>query len=378
MTVTPNEPAPNSRVCANCGAAMLGEHCYRCGQPVKGLVRHFGSIIGDFLDSVFDFDSRTVRTLGPLLYRPGFLSNEYMAGRRVRYVSPVRLFVFLCIVSFFVLQLWVDPELDGAVQLGGSDFAGLNDIAEIEAKRDETIAGLEAGRAALAGNPGGQAGMDAAIAAVRSASQRRIDELQDPARTAAPPGGDKKGPEISFGSGPWNAETNPLRFEQLPESFNDWLNRMIGRAAVNVERVEAEPRLLAETFLQTLPQTFFVLLPVFALLLKFAYLFKRRLYMEHLIFALHGHAFLCLGLLLAVALDALRGLLDPGLLHAMLTGAERALFAWMPIYLFIAQKRVYRQGWIMTGLKFAMLGFAYLLLLVFGALVNLAFNLVLM
>lgn len=71
-----NESQPRatatSRMCGNCGAQMLGEHCYRCGQPVKGLVRHFGSILGGFLDSVFDFDSRTLRTLGPLFYWPGF------------------------------------------------------------------------------------------------------------------------------------------------------------------------------------------------------------------------------------------------------------------------------------------------------------------
>lgn len=381
MTATSTEPSPSSRVCANCGAAMLGDHCYRCGQPVKGLVRHFGSIVSDFLDSVFDFDSRTFRTLGPLLYRPGFLSREYIAGRRVRYVSPVRLFVFLCIVSFFVLQLWVDPEMDGVVQLGNSEFSGLSDVAEIERRRDEAIAGLEAGRAALEGNPGGQAGMDAGIAAIRASAQRRIDEIQDDSGNTRPSMREPRAaprPGISFGDRPWDAETNPLRFESMPQGFNDWLNRMVGRAATNIEKVQAEPRLLAETFLQTLPQTFFVLLPVFALLLKLAYLLQRRLYMEHLIVALHCHAFLCLSLLLVVGLDALRGLFEPGLAHSLFTGAERALFAWMPIYLFIAQKRVYGQGWIMTSLKFALLGFAYMLLLLFGALINLAFSLVLM
>ena len=49
--------------CANCGTPLLGEHCYACGQPVKGLVRHFSSLVGDVLDSVFEWDSRTPRTL---------------------------------------------------------------------------------------------------------------------------------------------------------------------------------------------------------------------------------------------------------------------------------------------------------------------------
>src|SRR3569623_1790112 len=93
------------RACANCGTPLLGPHCYRCGQPVDGLVRHFGSIMGDFLDTVLNIDARVFRTLWPLLSRPAYLSKEYFAGRRVRYVSPVRLFVFLSIVTFFIARL---------------------------------------------------------------------------------------------------------------------------------------------------------------------------------------------------------------------------------------------------------------------------------
>ena len=101
-------PAAAGTACQNCGAVLLGEHCYACGQPVKGLVRHFSSILGDFFDTVLNIDSRVFRTLGPLLLKPGYLSNEYFEGRRVRYVSPVRLFVFLSIVTFFVAAMAVD------------------------------------------------------------------------------------------------------------------------------------------------------------------------------------------------------------------------------------------------------------------------------
>ena len=65
------------RVCGNCGTELLGETCYRCGQPTKGLVRQFSSIIGDFLDTVLNIDTRVFRTLGPLIVKPGFLTQEY-------------------------------------------------------------------------------------------------------------------------------------------------------------------------------------------------------------------------------------------------------------------------------------------------------------
>src|SRR3546814_7156605 len=64
-------------------------------------------------------------------------------------------------------------------------------------------------------------------------------------------------------------------------------------------------------YLGAMPATLFVLLPVFALMLKVAYIFKRRLYMEHLLVALHSHAFLCLTLLLVFLTMALQRWLAP-------------------------------------------------------------------
>ena len=104
-----SEPAPDAR-CQNCGTPLRGPYCFRCGQPVTGMVRQFSTLVGDFLDTVFDFDSRTLRTLGPLLLRPGYLSLEYFRGHRVRYVTPVRLFFFLCIAAFLLARFNVDAS----------------------------------------------------------------------------------------------------------------------------------------------------------------------------------------------------------------------------------------------------------------------------
>src|SRR3546814_3210082 len=98
-TPPPVPPAPASvrGTCGNCGSPLLGKYCYACGQPVTGMVRHFSTILGDFTDTILNWDARLPRTLWPLLARPAFLPREYFAGRRVRYVSPVRLFVTLAI-----------------------------------------------------------------------------------------------------------------------------------------------------------------------------------------------------------------------------------------------------------------------------------------
>lgn len=382
---TSETPPVAARRCQNCGAPLLGEHCYACGQPVKGLVRHFSSIVGDFLDSVFNFDTRTLRTLGPLLFKPGFLTNEYFHGHRVRYVSPVRLFFFLCIAAFFALQLTINIDVGDLDQSTGLSRA--ETVAEAEAMRDKALQALRQAREQIPDAPGARVGMDQGIAQVEAEAQRRIDWLRqrDAAQARGEPvvpygndaGEDEEG--FRFNGQPWDAKANPVALDWLPERGNAWLNQLIGRAKGNAKRIREEPRLLVEAFLTSLPQTLFVLLPIFALLLKVFYLFKRRLYMEHLIVALHSHAFLCAALLLLVGFSALRDLTGgTGFWHAALGWLEGLTGAWMPIYLLIMQKRVYAQGWPLTLLKYFLLGNLYLLLLSVGAAINLAVSVVAM
>ena len=110
----PEERAATHAPCPNCGAPLLGEFCYACGQSKRGLIRHFTSIVGDFVDTVLNIDSRTLRTLRPLYFKPGYLSNEYFAGRRVRYVTPLRLYFFLSIVLFLLISMVSRGEFTAA------------------------------------------------------------------------------------------------------------------------------------------------------------------------------------------------------------------------------------------------------------------------
>jgi hypothetical protein len=255
--------------------------------------------------------------------------------------------------------------------------------------RDKALEAMRAARDRIPDAPGARVGMDQGIAQIEAEAQRRIDWLK--ARDAAQARGESVAAYVSdsgddgddedfvFNDKAWDAKSNPLIVSWLPERGNVWLNQLVGRAKDNAQRIREQPRLLVESFLQSLPQTLFVLLPIFALLLKVFYLFKRRLYMEHLIVALHSHAFLCAALLLVVGLGSLRDLSGgTGFWHGALGWAEVLIGAWMPVYLLIMQKRVYAQGWLMTLFKYFLLGNLYLLLLSVGAMLNLAVSVVAM
>ena len=390
------DPTP-ARQCQNCLEPLLGEHCYACGQPTKGLVRHFSSIVGDFMDSVFELDSRILRTLGPLLARPGYLSIEYFAGRRVRYVSPVRLFVFLSLFAFFAAQLSFNIDSDGndPIQIRTSDGKDLATIdaeserqrlreatsaADVERIRDEALLEIASARKETEKlhGVGFEVALDLAESAIRSEARDRIAAIEASERSGEPiaPPSENEG-TISFGGEPWHPTDNPLNFAWLGEGGNARLNAYVARAQDNIKRIQDDPNLLKDAFLSRVPTTLFLLLPLFALLLKIAYVFKRRIYMEHLIVALHSHSFLCAGLLLVLMLDALAGWTAAlPWLSAPLGWLEIALIAWLPIYLLLMQKRVYGQGWLMTLFKYGVLGTCYLFLVSLGATLSLLVSLV--
>jgi len=380
---------PTDAHCRNCGSPLYGEHCYACGQPTKGLVRHFSSILGDVADTIFNIDGRLLRTLPALLLKPGFLTREYIEGHRIRYVSPVRLFVFLCIGTFFAAKL-ATPSFeigrDDAVRVAGTDavvldpdgnegFEEIDTVEGVEARLAEVRAEMATRREESKNLPGVVAVLESAEKQIEANARQRIEALR--ATTAA--AGEAQGrssspgitldenddtPDLNFNGRPWDAETNPLVVDSLPESANHWLNAQIGHIPENWKRVREEPDLLRNAFYSALPTALFVLVPVFALLLKILYVYQRRLYMEHLVSALHGHAFVCAMLLVLMAMTSFESLLgSPAWLAAPMGWLEWLALAWIPAYLWLHLKRVHGQGWFATSLNFAILGFAEILLL---------------
>ena len=389
-TSTAAEPvsadAPTRPACRNCGAPMLGAHCYACGQPVKGLVRPLGNLFGDLLDSVFNVDTRILRTIPPLFARPGFLTTEYFAGRQVRYVTPVRLFFFLAIIAFFFAQFSFDIGPD-AINVDGKgsngDIGSATTVAEVEQRRDAALAGFAEAKKGMAGTPAasGIPGIEAGEQSVREEAAARIKRLQEAqARGEPPPQADENNLDFSVNGKPWDAKANPIDSPLLPAFADRWLNNQIARGNKNIARLKQDPTAFKDAVLGAVPTTLFVLVPIFALMLKLAYLFKRRLYMEHLVVALHSHAFLCLDLLLLLLVARLEDWLAPGdgLLNSLFGLLEALLVAWMPVYLLLMQKRVYAQGWPMTLLKYFVLGTCYTVLLGFAILASMAIGLVAM
>ncbi|GGA25740.1 DUF3667 domain-containing protein [Dyella nitratireducens] len=366
-------------LCANCQAPLQGEFCHHCGQSVHSVLRPVHGLFEEFFETFLHIDGRILHTLPALFLKPGFLTLEYFSGRRVRYIAPFRLMFVLCLLSFFVLHLATDviaqriehrDQRNSVVIDQGADFSQAQTAQEVRHQLDAKLETLEATRAI--GNAAIVAQIDQTEQKLHQQANARLAELGAPARasSASKRSGDEPSDEGSDGTSkleqPIHISWLPAFASQRLAEFDEHIRKnakALHRGTIT-ERREAWEHLEAGIY-GALPGTMLVLVPMFALLLKLFYIFKRRLYMEHLIVSLHSHAFLFVSLLLIVIAGMLSTWLRPiaawtGYAAGLMQGA---LMLWVPAYLLIMQKRVYRQGWAMTLVKYWCVGWCYFWLL---------------
>lgn len=357
-----SHPAPHRPVsgsCENCATELQGEYCHQCGQRAHNPLRSFWHSVEDVFESFWHLDGRVFRTLRDLLI-PGRIIAAYLGGHRVPYLPPLRLFVILSVLTFFIAQFAIHVSPGSS---DGSRFAQDTTIAEVEQRRAAELAELEQLRLQLEQDEATRAGLPGVLAgeaAVRAAAERRIRELQGlPASGQAAEAEALTAPDwFTIDGKPWDAATNPVRLTWLPGFANDWLNRKIAQGNRNLPHYSQEPEAFVHAVLHSVPTALFVLVPVFALLLKLFYLRSGRGYLEHMVVALYSHAFLCVALLAIFALQIVGQRLPAGF-DGVLGGLQSLLWIWMAVYLWWTQYRVYAQGWAKTTLKYVLLGSLY-------------------
>ena len=464
------EPATT---CLNCGAVLPGRFCPDCGQRDQPLRQPAHRFVTESVSEYFGVDGRLWRSLGLLLFRPGALTVAYLDGRRTRYLRPLRLYLTATVLFFFLVSLQ-DPF---AVE---TETVAMTPVALDSLQRAETLSERleERERAAEARQA---AALTAAVSlrqlAVGDSLQTTLDSLGAQAdsldrlgdRLASLPDDSLVAPASlpgyavvalrDTGSVEVMGSATQIVGGGFLEDIPEWAKGGLARRYEAAES-PAERRLLdaqvQQAMLGQIPTALFLVLPVFALLLKGLYLFgagrrprhrprppagaegwrggaahvrlaawrlgrwrqrrrvrRRRLkvqrsrerrvrgawprlrrrvaahprlrpwrvrrlrllrralrgrgspyYAEHLVFALHVHAFTFLVFVPLLFLGA------PATTTTTLAFAlSVALCVAIPLYFLVAQHRVYRQGWGVTLVKASALGVVYFVVLALGTLV---------
>ncbi|MGO3127424.1 MAG: DUF3667 domain-containing protein [Luteimonas sp.] len=364
-TPLPSDDAHPS-ACENCGTPLQGDFCHACGQSTHSPVRHVAHAVEEVFESFWHLDGRIFRTLRDL-FVPGRIAKRYLGGHRVRYVAPMRLFVILTLLTFFVAKFVVQDAMQDLKpgQMVRTDdvaieFSQAQTVDEVRTIRDDALAGLAETRRTVGALPGVTPQLDVAEADVRAHADTRIAEL---APDGAAPTTTDALPDDAASAAGMQAATTPVPDDvDIPPSGPPTIGGPIGeRIERNVMRLRDDPQIYVRAVLGVAPTALFILVPLFAVLLKLLYLFRGRLYLEHVVVGLYSHAALMLGLLLVFC----GALATPWLAtHAAwstgIVSLLQILLLWaMPVYLLVMQKRVYGQSWPWTLVKFAIIGMAY-------------------
>jgi hypothetical protein len=334
-----NRERPPFTHCENCGAPLTGHWCAKCGQPAIDYRRSFRYIVVDLLDEFLNWDSKFFRTLGLLLVRPWKLTNEFLAGHRVRYVHPLRLYLLASILFFFAVNYWAK-----SIHLQPGKLTSEN-RAEIAAALDKQ--NLTPDQRAKVERALNMANMSPEVAAIMAAKRKDTTQEETATPRATATSKETATPLIDF---------SPAKNPSTP--FEKWIEthakEKIGEHGTNLQ-------LFVKTLISNLPYMMLCCIPLFALVLKLLYVRRKVFYIDHLIYALHIHSFAYLATILiilaTVGLNRVASGASAGWIIALLWIA----FAGQ---IFLSIRRVYRQGWFISVFKFFFGGFVYLIVLV--------------
>ncbi len=318
--------------CLNCGTRLRGQYCGSCGQRARSRLISLWELITDAFGDLFELDSRLWKTLVPLMLKPGQLTSDYLSGKRARFMPPFRMYLVLSLLFFLVA--FFDPVGDLELEAGNEPTAA--EQAEAQERRQQILDELAA------------AGIDVDSDQVPEDVAEELSAIVEDSGTLRLSIGDTELDE--------NCDVTDEDVEDIPEFLRGFLTKQ--RLKHICETLSDEPKQLLENLLDNVPAALIILLPIMALVLKMLYPLSRHYYVEHLLFFIHFHAFFFLLLTLQILFSRLGGLLS--IPEPIIVLAIVAASFYVPIYLFIAMRRVYRQGFWLTLMKYFVLGAAYL------------------
>lgn len=112
---------PVSGSCANCAEPLAGEFCSRCGQQAIDLHRPFSDLFSDVVGDILNLDTRLVRTLRPLLLKPGAVAKDYIAGRRASHVPPLKSYLIAALIFFGLFTIFPSRAPVSVVTMGSAE-----------------------------------------------------------------------------------------------------------------------------------------------------------------------------------------------------------------------------------------------------------------
>lgn len=327
----------NDTNCQNCGAALTGAYCHRCGQRADEPRRAVVGLVQDFFVDTMAIDGKLFRSIGLLLWRPGRLARRYLDGKRVTYSPPFRLYLFASVFFFFTL-FWIFSTPPGGADVD-VDAPGeaitdalIDEVRKVDPGEAEKLRGRK----------------DAADEKA-AAREREQTEAAEPDDVQDHEGEDS---DAASGDDDGSDDWNDFNYDGPA-----WLEPHVRRLVDAAERLSDDPRLFLVQVKDYLPRVL-LLAPVFyALILMLLYVYRRKFFVyDHFVVSLYMHAALYAYLLAALLLSRIP-VVGWWLVPIPLV--------WGWLQPFAVLRQAYGSNWISAFLKWAVSITLYFTILIF-------------
>ena len=313
------------KTCLNCRYVVENRFCPNCGQENTDTRKTFHHLFIHFFEDLTHYENAFWRTIKNLLFKPAALTKEYLSGKRLSYLAPVRLYIFISFITFLIVAIFPNnnnsldstPKKESTITTKNKSFQST--ISKNDSIKNHQTEAEEQNQIFNFGYE----------------SVEQLDSIQ------------KHAPES----------------EKLSD-FNYWMNKKIQIVKENNTQSEIIEKFIS-SFTHNLPKVLFVFMPLFAFFLWLFHNKKRWYYFDHGIFTLHYFSFL---LLIFLLLFLINKALSPFTESSFVTFIQIVVnfigIGWMIYYFYPAHHRFYGETRLISFIKSSLLFFINFILII--------------
>lgn len=321
------------------------EFCPYCGQKINDNLT-VGVLFYNTISNYFSFDARFFKSFIPLLFRPGYLAKKFIEGKRLLYLHPAQMYLFISVVFFFMFSfisreqsqklddvlkktLVTNPSLDSIANVKAIDSTHIEKILQ-PLKNNQVITGMSNEEIKKLDSIINTNEINSKESLSFDFDEKKVDSL------------------IKVGA----SDKEIYNAMGLKDGANKFTKRLYRQVLKFYKKREGGS--LLQAFYDAIPIALFFLLPIFGFILKILH-YKKGSFAHHLVFSFYFFSFLFTVFSIILAVNFIFDIPD--------------WIDWLIVfatffYLFIAIKRFYEQGWILSFFKSSVLTFMFLFLVI--------------
>ncbi|HEY5688132.1 MAG TPA: DUF3667 domain-containing protein [Yeosuana sp.] len=334
----------NMVTCKNCEKEFNDnfEFCPYCGQKSNDELT-LGVLFYNTISNYFSFDARFFKSFIPLMIKPGYLAKQFLEGKRLLYLHPAQMYLFISVVFFFLFSFNVRDQVESLDKVLEKEFENekIADTIKSQAIDSATIANIT--------KPLKDSKY---LTGIKDKELKNLDSIirVDSKKADIPKMtfnyDSKKVDSLIKAKAPIEEQ---LKAMGMKEDAN-WLTRRLYTQVLKFQTNKKGGTIL-QTFYDSVPIALFILLPIFAMILKL-FFWRRGSFAHHLVFSFYYYSFLFTVFTIILAAKFIWQIPD-----GLIWGIVVSTF----FYLFLAIKHFYKQSYFASFFKTGLVTFVYMI-----------------